>query len=253
MVSATQKKVELFDWLSPCPFLVLPIEAVKEVGPATQTLAGLLALTKNTTFVKVDRIAEASSLPRRTCQLHLQTLAAQGWIENEGREKTATGKTRRTSTIRITARARPSITRWFHPVPYWAVCPSLGLKWSELLILALVYHQVKKMAQVCLSARNKSFMDGDIDWGDLENIGIDSNFRWSVTKIESETGLSRPSICKAKAWLHRNGFIYCQPCGHTERSIIKPRDDFQVSQTQNGDGSKTTRIFSNGREVKLVR
>lgn len=253
MVSATPDKVEVFDWLSPCQFFSLPIDAVKEVGPATQTLAGLSAITKTSTFVKVDRIAEASLLPRRTCQIHLKKLAETGWIENVGREKTTSGKTRRTTTITIASKARQSISRWFHPLPCWAACPSLGLKWSELVILAIVYHQVKKIAQVVLIARNKSFMDGDIEWGDLEHIGIDQNFRWSVSKIESETGLSRPSICTAKAWLHRHGFIYCQQCGYNEMSIIKPRDDFQVSQTQNGDGSKTTRIFSNGREVKLIR
>src|SRR5262245_17690349 len=78
----------------------LPIEAVRDVGPASQTLAGLLKITKKETFSKVRDIAQRSRVPVKTCRKHLDLLCSRGWIANDGRQRTKAGRPRRTCTLR---------------------------------------------------------------------------------------------------------------------------------------------------------
>ena len=81
-------------------WLKLPFAAMRDVGPAAQTLGGILAITSTETFSAASRIAERSRLPLPTVRRHLSTLAQRGWLDNLGRGHTRQGASRRTCTHR---------------------------------------------------------------------------------------------------------------------------------------------------------
>ena len=72
-------------------WIKLLVAAMREVGPAAQTLGGLLKVTSSTTFVPVSGIAMKARVPIKTARKHLATLATRGWIVNEGRQPLKNG------------------------------------------------------------------------------------------------------------------------------------------------------------------
>ena len=68
-----------------------PLKAMREVGPAVQTLSALLTITSNQTFTATSEISQRARLPLKTVYKHLATLHEMGWIENKHREKTRSG------------------------------------------------------------------------------------------------------------------------------------------------------------------
>ena len=85
------KYVSLVDSLS-SEWLKLPLVIMQDVGPAVQTLGGLLNITNRETFSPVEEIARRSRLPFNTTKKHLVTLNAAGWIHNAGRGHTKARK-----------------------------------------------------------------------------------------------------------------------------------------------------------------
>src|SRR5438045_296783 len=87
-------------------WLKLPTAIMNDVGPATQTLAGLLKIASRETFVETAKIAHQARVPLKTARKHLQTLADKGWITNAGRGRTRRGAARRTCTIRLNPKTK---------------------------------------------------------------------------------------------------------------------------------------------------
>ena len=52
----------------------LPFDIMQDVGPATQTLAGILKVTNASTYMSVAKIAAAARVPVKTARKHLDTL-----------------------------------------------------------------------------------------------------------------------------------------------------------------------------------
>src|SRR5215207_582403 len=102
-------RVGLLESLQRGQWLKLPLAVMRDVGPAVQTLAGLLTITSNETFVQVGKIASAARVPKRTTQKHLEALKGGGWIDSRGRERTRRGAPRRTCTWVITQKTKESL------------------------------------------------------------------------------------------------------------------------------------------------
>ena len=85
--TTTHPEVQVFDLVDSLDqsWLKLPLEVMKDVGPATQTLGGLLKITNKETFVSTATIAEAARMPPRTAEKHLHSLDTHGWVSNRGR------------------------------------------------------------------------------------------------------------------------------------------------------------------------
>jgi hypothetical protein len=183
--------------------LLLPLTCVRECGPAAQTLAGLRKVTSRETYVSAQSIAAKSRVPLRTVRRHLITLAEHGWIENAGREKTRSGRARRTNTIRLSRRCS---TEW---KPYgilpWYVCGPVHrvgtVPWSAKVLLSIVLGRLA-------SLKSGSDVEDDEELeAAIENMGGEDRFAWSLSDLQRITGLTRESIVIAKRWLYRHKLI----------------------------------------------
>jgi hypothetical protein len=186
------------DWLK------LPIAVMRDLGPAAQTLAGLLKVTNRETFVTAARIAELARVPLATCRKHLASLEAGGWIENAGRQKTRRGAPRRTCTIRITPKTL-AVTKEYAVLPWWACCRIRGvgkLSWAAKALLGVIMAKLMAMKAAVQNGDGHGLDAGDL-WGSLDKMGVEDRFCWSLSRIQRETGLSRDAAVAAKWELHR--------------------------------------------------
>ena len=96
-----QEEISLLDSLEG-EWIKLLVAPMQDVGPAAQTLGGLLKITSSQTFRPVSDIAVAARVPARTVEKHLVTLHNAGWIINKKRQPLKNGWLRRTATIALT-------------------------------------------------------------------------------------------------------------------------------------------------------
>ena len=88
-----------------------PLKAMREIGPAVQTLSALLKITSTETFTATSDIALRARLPLKTVYKHLGTLADADFIVNKHREKTRSGWFGRwTATIALTKKTTDNLT-----------------------------------------------------------------------------------------------------------------------------------------------
>lgn len=209
-------------------WIKFPFTIMQDVGPAVQSLGGLLKITMKETFSSVETIAQHTRLPISTIRKHLATLHEHGWIENKGREHTRRrGALRRTATISITRQTKDHVEP-YGVLPWWACCNirKVGkLPWSAKALLSVL------MARLC-SLKGAAERDGPDDdpAGQIENMGGDDRFRFSLTYLTRQTGLTRDSIVTAKKRLHKHKII-CWSGRENVVDILSPNWDFAVIVT----------------------
>ncbi|HWA97338.1 MAG TPA: hypothetical protein VG713_02550 [Pirellulales bacterium] len=220
------------DWLK------VPFAVMQSCGPAVQTLAGLLKITKKETFVPIDDIAKYARVPIATARKHLAKLDERGWIRNGGRQRTRRGVPRRTCTITLAPKAIGSLEP-YGVLPWWACCTgSVSMTWGARAVLSVVMAQLMKLKAV--AGRDDAYLGDEIEGAILNIDSEDNKFRFPIWKLTTMTGLSRPTVIAAKHELHRRGLVYLQ--GH-ERSDgaddadrLTPNYDFRVCVTPAGEG-----------------
>ncbi len=181
--------------------------AMREVGPAAQTLAGLLKLTSKETFVSAARIAGYARLPVKTVRNQLDVLVDHGWITNAGRQRTRAGAPRRTCTIRITKKTHDAGSD-FGVLPWWACCvPGKGgrLSWSAKAVLSVVLARLMAVRKAALE--NGCDDDAKELWDELANMGDDGRWRFKLDTLTYTTGLTRESVVAAKKELSARKMI----------------------------------------------
>jgi hypothetical protein len=215
-------------------WLKLPVAAMIGVGPATQTLAGLLKVTNRETFTAVSEIAAKARLPVPTVRKHLATLDAKGWIANKGRGHTRAGKPRRTATLALTAKTRDHLEPYGF-LPWWACCTIRRhgrLPWSAKALLAIVMGRLLTLKAA--AERQGPQDEGDLI-GDIENLGAEERFRFSLAVLEKQTGLTHDSVTAGKRHLHRTAILQWQggkrDDGGTACDLLVPNWDFRVVVT----------------------
>lgn len=232
---------ESIDWLQTLDgeWLKLPLAAMRDVGPAVQTLGGLLAVTNRSTFAAVESIAAKARLPTKTARNHLAVLAERGWITNEGRQRTPRGAPRRTCTLALSAEATAA-AKDYGVLPWWACCRGTkggALSWSARAVLALVAARLMSVVSVARNDGHPDMVCDDV-WGTLENMG--DRFGFSLEYIGADTGLSRPSICAAKMELSRRRIIDlrggARDDGGTDRDSLWPSEAFRVGVRPASEG-----------------
>lgn len=236
------ERISLLDSLDDRRWIKLPLAAMQQVGPAVQTLGGLLRMTNRETFAPVADIARHARLPRETVKKHLQRLDEGGWIENAGRQHTRRGAPRRTATIKITKQTKDHLEP-YGMLPWWACCSirKVGrLPWCARAVLSIV------MARLCsLKAavdRQQEVQDEVELAGAIDNMGGDYRFRFSLHSLTEQTGLTRESVVVAKKLLnHRYGIVqwtgdYPRPGVTTETHLLIPNWDFHVVVTPASEG-----------------
>lgn len=227
----------LLDCLDKRECLKLPLEIMRECGPAVQTFGGLLSITKTRTYSATDKIAEAASLPPATCKKHLATLAAAGWIKNLGHERTASGRPRRTNTIEIEPKALKAL-KPYGLLPLWACRSPLIFKdsegWKKLT------RPMPWCAKALLSylmghlALHRAGFDKEGNWDpgeikDMDAIKEEIFWEFSLDELEKKLGLSRPSITKAKVYLARlEVIVWTVSRGVWLADSLRPNPNFRV-------------------------
>ena len=185
-------------------WIKLPLEIMQDVGPAVQTLGGLLKLTNKETYVPVGDIARRARLPVATVRKHLLALDAGGWIANHGRQHTRRGRPRRTCTITLAKQTKDKIEP-YTILPWWACCRinKVGkLPWSVKAVLSVV---MARLAALKAGAQRQGDHDGDAKLiGAIDNMGGQNRFCFSLASLVKQTGLDHNSVTRAKRLL----------CGH---------------------------------------
>ena len=181
---------------------------MQAVGPAVQTLGGLLRLTNKETFYPASEIARKARLPHATVRKHLVTLDANGWIANRGRQHTRSGRPRRTATIAITKKTTDHLDP-YGCLPWWACChvQKVGrLPWCAKAVLSVFVARLMSLK----AAAEKDADVGEVEElaGALDNMGGEDRFAFPLDSLTRQTGLTRDSVITAKRLLnHRFGVI----------------------------------------------
>ncbi len=235
------ERITLLDALDQ-EWLKLPLKAMQDVGPAVQTLAGILKITNRETFSPVAEIARYARLPVATVRKHLIALHTADWLENAGRQHTRRGAPRRTATLKITKQTIDHIEP-YGILPWWTCCGirNVGrLPWCCRAVLSLV------MMRLCAikAAADKQQDVADVEElaGAIDNMGGDERFRFSLEWLTEQTGLDHKSVTKAKRLLnHKYGIVRWRGAEvkkgeATETDLLLPNWDFRVVVTpaQNG-------------------
>lgn len=121
-------------------WIKLPLSIVRDVGPAAQTLGGLLRITNKETYIAVSKLAQRARLPVATVRKHLDKLHERGWIDNIGRGHTRAGRARRTCTIKVTTKTKAALNE-YAILPWWSCCfiSRIGrLPWSAKVVLSVL-------------------------------------------------------------------------------------------------------------------
>lgn len=215
-------------------WMKLPLEAMREVGPAVQTLGGLLSVTNGQTFASLDKIAGAARLPKGTLRKHLLPLHEHGWIVHQGRQQTPSGRTRRTATIKVTSRTRDAAKSSYGMLPWWACCRirRVGrMKWCARAVLSLVMARLAGLKKAA-EDENGPRTDADELVDRIESYG-DDRFKFGLVALERQTGLSRPSVVEAKRRLAGivNWLSDTDDCGGNLTDILAPNWSFRIVVT----------------------
>jgi hypothetical protein len=239
-----QEGVEKIDLLASLDgeWLKLPLDVMRDVGPAVQTLGGLLKLTLGETYVRAALIAGKARVPLPTARKHLKALADHEWIENAGRGRTRYGAPRRTCTLRIAARTHEALKHdgdlIYGVLPWWACCTVSGvgrLSWASRAVLSIV--MARLMALRAAVDRNDGHGCDALDtWGSIENLGGEDRFAFSLSRLVRETGLTRESLVAAKRELAQHKIIAWRDNTDGRADILWPSEDFRVIVTPAGEG-----------------
>jgi hypothetical protein len=216
-------------------WIKLPLQIMLDVGPAVQTLGGLVRLTNHKTFSSAKEIAKKARLPISTARKHLVALDQGGWIENKGRQRTRRGRPRRTATIAISAKTKAHLEP-YDILPWWACCEirKIGkLPWSAKALLAVV--MARLMSLKAGAQRQGDHYDDEEVIGAIENIGGEDRFRFSLDWLAEQTGLARHSVIAAKRRLYELGIVeWCggdRDDGGTRADLLVPGWCFRVIVT----------------------
>jgi hypothetical protein len=246
MTTPTREEISLLGSLKQ-EWIKLPLSIMRDIGPAAQTLGGILNVTKKETFVAATKIAARARLPVATVRKHLVTLDAHGWIQNAGRERTRAGIPRRTCTIKVTSKTKATLHE-YSILPWWSCCPikSIGrLPWSAKALLSVI------MARLAAFKKTMEVQDGiepddDDFWGGMDNLGGEVRFQFSLDRLARETGLHRESVVDAKRLLCKLGIIKWSPTDTAD--VLMPREAFRVVVTPASEPGRVFIAFSRGSE-----
>jgi hypothetical protein len=233
--SADVQHISLLDSLDG-EWLKLPMAVMQDVGPATQTLGGILKITNKETFVAAAKIAGRARLPLATVRKHLVTLADRGWLANHGRGHTRGGRPRRTCTISLTSRTRDALAE-YSVLPWWACCDTRNagrLSWSARAVLSLIMARLMTL-RAAAEQQDGHGMDVEDIEGAIENMGGDERFCFRLAVELSRIGLSRDGAIQGKRELDRLGIIRItsgdRDDGGTPCDLLVPNSDFRVVVT----------------------
>lgn len=237
------KEFDLVESLQRHLWVKLPLAALRDVGPAAQTLGGILKISRRDTFIAAKGIAKQSRVPLPTARRHLRILEENGWIENDGRQRTKAGRPRRTCTRRPTSKARAAAESNYSCLPWWATghIGKIGrLQWSTQVLLSLVMERMMSLQSVCDKGDGAANLDPDDLWASIEELGGDDRFRFPLSKVHKRTGLSKASIINAKRDLKRLGIVSWmydeREDGSLAPDVLFPRRQFKVIETPAGNG-----------------
>ena len=233
------EQISLLDAISaPSGWLKLPLAAMQDVGPATQTLAGILAHTTRETFVEAKSIALRAHVPLATARKHIETLHEHGWIEHQGRQRTRGGRLRRTATISVTKQTR-DLASPYGVLPELACCHSSEkLSWSARAVLSIVCAQMLKLKAAIDQNAGIGFedIDGPEDFDDqVENMGGSDRWRFPLRILVAQTGLDDISVSRAKRELANRKLVLRAYDDKGRCHVLRPNPAFRFVKTMRAD------------------
>ena len=229
--SVTQmvRGLSLEETLPRANWLKVPFAVMRDVGPAVQTLAGVIEVVnmqwdRPQTFMSVEKIAAASMLPARTARKHLNTLCVRGWLKNWGREKPRKARRRRrTCTYEVVAKTKKAAEDSYGVLPKWAAARDMS--WCSKAVLSVVMHGLLYCEAI---ARKQTADLYDV----VLNYDVDRRFQLSLQRLSEITGLSPRSALTGKNELRRLGIITVDPMvrdrGGLDIDYLRPSEEFRA-------------------------
>lgn len=248
------KEISLIESLDLDSWIKLPLLAMQEVGPAVQTLGGLLKVSNKETFGAVETIAESARQPIKTTRKHLVTLDRFGWIVNCGRKRTRAGRPRRTCTITVTAKTKEA-AKSYGILPWWtcATIRTIGrtgtgrrgtykMPWCAKAVLSIILARLASMVKVVKEQVERADLSPEQMADAIANFASeDWRWQWSGEQLAVQTGLDRKSVITGKHWLFHHGIIRLEstvgPFGGSGRDRLEPSDTFRLVKTPVKEGS----------------
>jgi predicted transcriptional regulator len=166
-------------------YLRLPREAMRELGPAAQTLAAFLTVQRPEIYFPRERYVEISRLPLRTVARHIHKLVANGWLVSHGQQG------RRTVTYTL----GPKTIKHCEPfalLPDWAAADPAS--WSVRACFAVLWSRYRVLT-------TDAAMMGDQD---MEGYGIEF---MSLSSLASHSGLNIKHARSARNQLLDRGLL----------------------------------------------
>lgn len=231
----------LYDVFGNQNYIKLPVRAMRDCGPAAETLGAMLRyVTDKETFTSAKKIAEALRLPLTTYRRHANQLASNGYLKNVGRENG-----RRSATIRILKKARTAADTEWGVLPSWArrnirtvyerftgKRNTGQIPWSAKAVLSIVMARLAGLRSV---VNPECWVDGEELWAGVEYLGGHNKFQFSLPALTSQTGLHRESIIEGKNWLREHGLVdqFANPGrnGGSGRDSLMPSPTFRIKKT----------------------
>ena len=219
-------------------WIKLPLLVMRDVGPAAQTLGGILKITNRETFVSAGKLAHRARLPVATVRKHLATLRNKGWVDNVGRCDTRAGRARRTCTLRLATKTKSAMCE-YSILPWWACCAitRVGrLPWSAKALVSVIMARLAALKKAVEDQEGET--DDDEFWGSLDNMGGEDRFRFSLDRLQADTALHRESIVDAKRRLADLGIVEWigTRSGADGADILYPNQSFRVVVTPASEG-----------------
>lgn len=216
------------------------VQAMCEVGSAAQTLGGVLKASPKSTYASVSKIALGCRLPVKTVRNHLKILSDNGWITNQGRQPTRTGRARRTCTISVTEKTTSAMTRYC-PLPWWVQATKWN--WRTRALWSVIVCQWLKLRVGILEALGERTCSEPMLPDHLDLIGGDERFGFSLSDLQKMTGLTTDSIVEAKRDLYQGGFvIWAATNDHTSPDVLMPNWDMNLIIERVSDDTCTIRF-----------
>jgi hypothetical protein len=211
----------------------LPVAAMQQLGGAARLVARLYETCgRNGCFRSLRNMAAELRMPRATIAKMLAKCETAGWLVNTGRQKTRTGRLRRTVTWRLSKLAREQKMP-FVPWPKWTDWYPMAWTTAEVFCYSVILNRYCTLWDANPDNQRVGADDALRQRDDYEG-PADERYGISLAEFEQVTGLSRPSIVQGLKSLERTyGVIRC--IRSKDRATGFHRNEYDLTLDRDGE------------------
>jgi hypothetical protein len=160
----------------------LPLLAMQQLGGAARIVACMYdQCGRKGTFKSLRTLSAKTKMPMPTIAKMLEKAQRLGWLVNAGRQRTCTGRTRRTVTWRLSKLAREK-KRPFVPWPKWTCHYNVAWSAAEVFLYGVIL--------------NRHCMLWDVNKDHPDEGPVEERYAISLSQFVKTTGLNRSTVVR---------------------------------------------------------